>query len=180
MMRRNPEPCTNALKRRDESTLSTQDRTAFGDDHLFIDYAWMRRRLVDLFIGIPLRDQEFKGVALEEVLRRGGSALPAGPCIAKSGEKRQVDAAFRLGTRLVVVECRAAGWSIGFERGAPEAVKLRRKVVERALTDIGEKAQWLARNPVGTNYDISWATEILPIGVTPFKEFIPNLAPYPL
>jgi len=103
--------------------------------------------------------------------------LPLGPCESYEGEKRQVDAAFEFEDRLVIVECRAVGRSIGFERGNPEAIQFRQRVIEKALGDVDEKARWLARHPVGRNYDIRRFRTIIPVAVTPFVEFVPSLNP---
>jgi hypothetical protein len=48
-------------------------------ERVFIDYAWMREMLYSLFFEIKLSDQNFKGTALEELVRGGKSLLPHGP-----------------------------------------------------------------------------------------------------
>jgi len=150
----------------------------FGDDRWFIDCAWLLNRLVHLFVGVPLPDQNFKGDMLEERVRGGHSALPTGPCKAGDGEQRQIDAAFRIGDRLVIAECRAVGRSIGFHRGDPEAIQFRREKIEKALKDIDDKAIWLTKNSKGTNYDIAWCKGIVPVAVFPFVEYVPSLDPH--
>lgn len=149
----------------------------FGPDLLFIDFAWIERRLALLFHGVELPDQNFKGTALEVLVRGGGSVLPFGQCYATDGTSKQVDAAFRCNEILVIVECRAKGRSIGWERGDPSAVRMRLEFVEKALLDIDEKARWFVRHPVGTNYDVTWCKAIIPLAVTPFIEFMPSLEP---
>ena len=47
-------------------------------------------------------------------------------------------------------------------------------VVELALTQVDDKANWLAAHLVGSNYDITVYDYILPIAVSPFVEFIPS------
>lgn len=150
-----------------------------GDDRFFVDYAWIHRRLFDLFHRVSIEDQNFKGDALEALVRKGPSALPhSPPCRARSGESRQFDHAVALGTHLVIVECKAMGRSIGFDRGDPKAVEVRReRLVEKSLTDIDEKAQWLARNPKGSNYDATAYADIVPVVVSPFVEFIHSSSP---
>ena len=46
------------------------------------------------------------------------------------------------------------------------------------LAQADEKASWLVSNPVGTSYDVSNYSHILPIGVSPFVEFIPSKDKY--
>jgi hypothetical protein len=75
------------------------------------------------------------------------------------------------------VECKAIGNSFGFELGNPSSVEFRRSKLQSALDEIDERAAWLAREPIGRNYDVSSFKEVLPVVVTPFKEFIWSLAP---
>jgi hypothetical protein len=149
-----------------------------NEDRLFIDYAWIHRILYNLFYKVEVSDQNFKGLALEKLVHKGMSVLPTSPCKSQSGQSKQVDAAFEVGDYLVIVECRAKARSFGMEKGEPAALKERGNLVDKALADIDEKAVWLAQNPVGTNYNIRKYKGIIPIGVTPFVEFIPSLNSY--
>jgi hypothetical protein len=144
-------------------------------DQLFIDYAWIFRRLHDLFVGVWIFDQNFKGDALESRVRKGKSILPTKPCIANTGEKRQIDYAATCGSHLVIAECKAVGMSIAFDRGDPSSIKHRiDNVVELSLSQVDEKAHWLATHPIGRNYNIAEYDYILPIAISPFVEFIPS------
>jgi hypothetical protein len=145
-----------------------------GTTHAFIDYCWGFRLLYHMFFGVELADQNFKGDALERLIHRGQSVLPLKECKSLSGTVRQIDAAFKVGEALVIVECRAVGRSFGVDRGDPQALQYRRQKIEEALDAIDEKARWLAQNPVGTNYDIRPFARILPLAVTPFVEYIPS------
>ncbi|MBN1315798.1 MAG: hypothetical protein JXA42_10030 [Anaerolineales bacterium] len=147
----------------------------FGEDRVFIDYAWIARRLYDLFVEVWIPDQNFKGDALESLVCKKISVLPTRPCRSQNGLRKQIDAAFECGDRLIIVECRAVGKSIGYDRGNPEAIEYRRRIVDKALKDADNKAHWLSSNPSGTNYDIRRYRDILPLAVTPFVEFIPSL-----
>ena len=144
-------------------------------DQFFIDYAWIFRRLHDLFVGIWIPDQNFKGDALESAIRKGNSILPTKPCRISAGEKRQIDYAVECGSHVVIAECQAVGTSIAFDRGDPQAIKYRTdNMVELALSKVDDKANWLAVHPVGTNYDITAYDYILPLAISPFVEFIPS------
>ncbi|MDD5008967.1 MAG: hypothetical protein PHU49_06210 [Syntrophorhabdaceae bacterium] len=150
-----------------------------GKTQRFIDYAWILRRLYDLFVGVSIPDQNFKGDALELAIGRDSSLLPKKRCQEKEGTSRQIDFAAKVGAYLVIAECKAVGRSIAYDRGKPEAIKYRQtNVVERVLAEADEKAQWLAKHPVGTNYDISQYKGIVPVGVSPFVEWIPSLDPH--
>ncbi len=146
------------------------------NDEVFVDYARILRRLHDLFLGVSIPDQNFKGDALEKLVRRGKPVLPIKPLKATCGETRQVDFAMAVGKHIIIAECKAVGWSIAFDRGEPQAIEYRTKnVVERALTEVDEKATWLATHPVGSNYDITGYQAIIPVAISPFVEFIPSL-----
>jgi hypothetical protein len=149
-----------------------------SDDLIFIDYTWITRRLYNLFTGVNIPDQNFKGDALEKLVRHGESVLPLKGCKLRKGEKKQIDAAFEVGNRLVIIECKAVGKSISFDRGDTTAIQYRNRLIDKALKEVDEKAQWLAIHPKGTNYDVSHLCDILPIVVTPFVEYIPSTASY--
>ena len=147
----------------------------YGQDRWFVDYAWIHRRLYDLFLGVSISGQNFKGLALETAVGQRSSVLPQGRCKALDGTERQIDCAYSVGDHLVVVECKAVGRSIGYDRGDPEAILYRQKnVVDRGLNEADAKAVWIAERPTGRNYDISRFRDVLPIAVSPFVEFIPS------
>jgi len=141
----------------------------------FIDYAWILQSLYDLFKDIWVSDQNFKGKALENTIQREAPVLPTKPCKNRLGDKRQIDYSISRGSYLFIVECRARGQRLSYEQGKRESIDHRiKKVIGPALDDIDEKALWLAKHPVGNNYDITSFTHILPLAVTPFIEFIPS------
>lgn len=145
------------------------------DGHVFIDYAWIYRRLYDLFIGIRVPDQQFKGSSLESIISKPKSVLPTKPCKAHTGERRQIDYAVVCGSHLVIAECKAVWCSIAFDRGEPQAIKYRtNNVIERGLSEVDDKARWLATHPVGTNYNVTNYEYVLPVVISPFVEFIPS------
>ncbi len=139
---------------------------------LFTDYAWVAQRLYRLFHGLKLDDQNFKGDALEVLVRRGASALPVKPCKGADGTSKQIDAAFNLGDLLLIVECKVKGISIGWERGDPAAVLERQNFVYDAIRQADDKAIWISHRAIGRNYDISRYSWVLAVVVTPFPEFI--------
>lgn len=149
----------------------------FGEDRIFVDYAWCHRFLYNIFFGIKVDDErDFKGEALERLVHRGQSALPIIPCRADDGSQKQIDAAFALGDALVICECKAVWRSLGIERGNHDSIAYRdREVVERSLTEADAKAGWLKAHPHGSNYDVTGYRSIIPLGVSPFVEYIPSL-----
>ena len=147
--------------------------TQLHSEHL--SCIWLGRRLYDLFAGVSVPEQRFKGKALEDIVGCESSVLPTSPCKAHDGTKKQIDSAYDVGTHLVIVECKAVARSIAYDRGDPKAINFRQEnVVERLLTEVDEKARWLAQHPIGRNFDISKYSDILPIGISPFVEFMPS------
>jgi hypothetical protein len=144
------------------------------DGRVIVDFAWVASSLHYLFLGVSLSEKGTKGKLLETLVG-GTSALPTGRCKALDNSSRQVDAAFRYGKTLVIVECKANARSIAYERGDLAALQYRRRAFEEALRQVDDKAAWFAAHPEGTNYDISDIEAILPVVVTPFKEFMPSL-----
>jgi hypothetical protein len=132
-----------------------------------------------LFFGLDVPDQRFKGALLENLVRRGHSALPMGEIKAPDGSGRQIDAAFALGDTLVIVECKALGRSLGFERGDRRAIEFRNRKLDGFLRDVDDKARWLAAHPGGPTqaYTLQSFRRIVPVVVTPFAEYIPSLEP---
>ena len=145
---------------------------------MLIDYASTNLLLYELLYGLDLPNQNFKASLLEEFVRRGNSALPSKPLKAADGSQKQIDAAFRAGRNLVVVECKAVGRSLGVDRGDIAAVRYRNRVVEGALEECSDKARWLASHRSGSNFDITNYDRIVALAVTPFVEFVPSLAPH--
>lgn len=101
-----------------------------------------------------------------------------GPCRLPNGQQREVDAALAVGKTLLLAECRTFGRSFGVERGDPAAIDFRNAKIRKALADADDKATLLAAAPVGRNYDLRRFDRIVPIGVTPFAEFIPSIDQY--
>ena len=147
-----------------------------GGDTVIIDFVWVTPGLQYLFFGVPLRDKGTKGKLLESLVSRNRSVLPDGECKGPDGTSREFDAAFQIGKVLLIVECKANARSIAYDRGDLSALKYRRRAFEEALEQVDEKAKWLTTHVKGTNYNISKIEAILPVVVTPFREFMPSLA----
>ena len=142
-----------------------------------VDYGRLVRRLQDLFLGVNVKDNNFKGHALEDVIQQTDMPLPSKQIYAPDGTSKQIDASFSVGKRLFIVECRAWPRSIGHEKGQKESIDYIKRKIDKTLEDIDEKAKWLSVHQTGSNYDISSLgfTEIVPVGVSPFVEYIPSL-----
>ncbi len=145
-----------------------------GENGAFVDFAWAVQRLHFLFVGVKVPNQNFKVAAFEDSARKKTQVIPARELKARNGTRKQIDVAFACGPRLIIAECKSVGYSIGVMRGNQRSVKHRQEeVVEKALSQVDEKAEWLAHNPKGLNYDVSRYKSIVPIGLSPFVEYVP-------
>jgi hypothetical protein len=170
-------------------TLTDQKRAGIslltgGPNYLFlpavegrflVDFAWLTASLNYLFMGVPFPVRDLKGKMLETLIGGTRSSLPDGESKGFDGQSREIDAAFERGKILVIVECKANARSIGYERGDLAALNFRRGKFEEALNQVDDKADWLSLHSKGANYDIRQYEGILPVVVTPFKEFMPSL-----
>lgn len=148
------------------------------NDVFFIDYAWIEKILYNLFYRVNLSDQNFKGNALEKYIENSEAPISKKELIANNNSRKQIDASYDLGDgMLAIIECKAIGRSFGYERGDFDAISYRNTVIEKALNEVDDKGQWLKLNPAGRNYNISHYKQIIPIGLTPFIEFIPSKSP---
>src|ERR1035437_4233664 len=146
----------------------------FNQERFFIEYAWISWILYTFFWGIKPSDQNFKGIALELIVNKNKSILPTNPYKAIDNSKKQIDASYELEDYLVIVECKTKGQSFGFQKGDIDSIKMRERFIYDSLIDVDTKAEWLIKNPIGRNFNISKYKGIIPILVTPFIEFIPS------
>jgi hypothetical protein len=139
-----------------------------------IDHAWIGEFLYSLFFQVKLSNENFKGAYLEKFISRSKPPLTSSRLNGLDETSRQIDASFRIGSVLIIVECKAFARSVGIQRGQRQALRYRSDRISKALDEADDKAQWLSERPTGRNYDISGFTAIFPIAITPFIEFIPS------
>lgn len=144
-------------------------------ERVLIDYSKIVQILDDLMFQVRINDENFKGELFEYVTNKTSSHLPLGQSYALDGSSKQIDYAIGLSKILVICECKLKENSIGYYKGNIESLEQRRiNVIEKSINEANEKALWLAKNPIGRNYDVSEFNYILPIGLSAFKEFIPS------
>lgn len=86
--------------------------------------------------GLTRTDQNFKAPLLEAAVRSQPSVLPTNESCSFDGTSKRFDPSFALGDTLLVVECKAKSWSLGFERGDISAVVERTRHVTEILRQI--------------------------------------------
>jgi hypothetical protein len=150
-----------------------------GEGRMYIDYSLIIDILNNLFFDIDLNKHNFRGQTLEIAINENKSYLPTKPCKNLIGEKKQIDFSVKMDRLLIIGECKVVAKSLGFYTGDIKALNHRNeKVISRGLSEVDEKANWLAMNPIGRNYNLADIDYILPVVISPFREYIPSLDKY--
>lgn len=132
--------------------------------------------LLTLFVSMRDKEQQ-RGIAFEKMWRhaldeRGFTMAVVGEIEALDGKEREVDAAVRIGSTLYLMECRAIERPLDFELSKPNVMAWRQEQLTQKLEQVETLREFLIANPVGRNYDVSWASDITHFVVGPFEEFI--------
>ena len=128
-----------------------------------IDLAAIMPLLHTLFFGLK-KVQQVGGETFENSVRaalviRNFDVCLQGPLRWSIGDPREVDAAVRIGNRLVLIECFSYELPLDFELGKPSVFEKRKAFI----LDKVEQARTLRRiekEPKGRNFDVSWAESI--------------------
>lgn len=88
-----------------------------------------------------------------------------------TGTPREVDAGVRIGDRLLLLECFSYELPLDFEVGKPSVFEKRKEFILQKLEQARTLAERVAKEPKGTNFDVSWAKQIDWRVVSPFVEF---------
>jgi len=88
-----------------------------------------------------------------------------------TGTPREVDAGVRMGDRLLLLECFSYELPLDFEIGKPSVFAKRKEFILQKLEQAKTLAERVAKEPKGTNFDLSWAKGIDWRVVSPFVEF---------
>jgi len=128
---------------------------------LLIDAAAIAPILVNLFFSV--REQTgAKGFAFEDSARAmlaeaGLDIVFAGEVEFADGTKREIDAAVRIGDRLVLIECFSFEKPVDYELAKPGIFEARIERIAEKIEQAHSLATKLAVHPTGKNFDFSWA-----------------------
>lgn len=144
-------------------------------DGLMIDTTAIVPILVNLFVGVR-ETAGTKGDVFEEcaraMLRAAGiSIVFNGEIVFDDGTQREIDAAVRVGDRLVLVECFSFEKPLDYELAKPGIFQSRIARISEKIMQARTLAEAIARTPKGTNFDFSWAEAIEWRLATPSVEF---------
>jgi hypothetical protein len=152
-----------------------------GDTEV-VDLQGLPVHLATLFYGVPLEAKRresapgSRGGQFEETVRRdltdhGHELVPREPRL-HDGRHRETDAAVRIGNLLVVCDCTSIHRRLDIERGSIRTTAERTKKIKDKVGQAFDFAKFIQDNRVGTNFDFSWAEEIIPVVVSPFVEWL--------
>ncbi|MDP3246152.1 MAG: hypothetical protein Q8M93_04220 [Polaromonas sp.] len=134
--------------------------------------------LMNLFYGV--RDNfgnkgvEFEQSARDYLAAEGFNVLANRELRTKEGLKRETDIAIRINDALILCDCRTIERPLDIEIGAPGRLEKRNDFLRDKLAAINSIQLFVEQSPTGANYDFGWASKVLSVGVTPFREWIPS------
>jgi len=144
--------------------------------HWLFDLAAIPWILETLFVGVrydaTARGYSFEQAFRDYIAREKFELLPNRVLRNKDGLERETDAAIRVGTTLILCDCRTIERPLDYEIGSPRTINRRNQLLNDKLTKIISIRDFVATNRVGRNYDFSWAKTIYSIGVSPFVEWV--------
>ncbi len=146
-----------------------------GDGAMVIDLAGIIPFLVNLFFGVRELSGA-KGTHFEQGVREALSEEEVQ--IAFSGElnwadglQREVDAAVRVGDRLILIECFSFERPVDYEFTKPGVFEVRKARLSEKIEQAKSLCEIVRAQPVGRNFDFSWATSVEWRLASPFVEF---------
>jgi hypothetical protein len=88
------------------------------------------------------------------------------------GKPFDIDAAIRIGSEMIIFECKSKERPLDFEIGNPETLEVRREKFQEALDQVYGVESKIRAQPAGRNYEFSYAKKFTRIVVSPFVEWI--------
>jgi hypothetical protein len=132
----------------------------------------------NLFFGLRRYDPknkkgpEFEFLFAESAREKGLEVVLESKEIVLGSQNREVDVAIRVGDRLFVCECRASERPLDFEIGNPATIRARNDDLYSKVEQVMSLAVLFKEHPQGSNYDVTWAKDIVAIVVSPYVEWI--------
>jgi hypothetical protein len=165
-------------KQRGTGLWSLGPRYAFIEhgDALIVDLQGLVTILRSAFFGVRVTGRD-KGVLFEEAFRahavaHGLDVLPQRSLKFASKVHREVDAAIRTEDTLFLCECRAMETPLDLEISRPKSVTSRIEDLDAKVSQARSLAALIVADPIGKNFDYSWARRVVPIVISPFVEWI--------
>lgn len=149
--------------------------------YFLIDMAGLGIILDNIFLGLredPLkRGAQFEDIVRDAIKNKGYNLLDKRKLKASKNVYRETDLAIRLGNILVLIDCRSMETPIRHDIGYPDSLERRNREVIKKNDQVISIAEFVRKNPKGSNYDFSWAETIISFAVTVDVEWIPTEDP---
>lgn len=145
---------------------------------LMVDMAAIIPFLQTIFFGIRKAQgggESFENSVRNAIKTRGLDLCLHGQIKWQSKNPREVDAAVRLGDRLILIECFSYERPLDYEIGKPSVFDKRKTFILEKVEQARTLAQRVIEEPKGTNFDVSWAKSIEWRVVSPFVEFLTQI-----
>ena len=139
-----------------------------------VDLAAILPVLQTVFFGLrktPGGGESFENAVRNAIRARGLDLCLAGDLKWENDNPREVDAAVRIGDRLVLIECFSYELPLDFEVGKPSVFDKRKEFILEKVDQARTLAERIAKEPKGSNFDVTWAKSIEWRVVSPFVEF---------
>jgi hypothetical protein len=117
------------------------------------------------------RGTSFEERVRDAVTQAGHELLPLRKIAFPHGP-REIDAAVRIGSTLLLIESHSMERPLDYEIGKLSVIEQRNKRFSEKLAQVLEVRELFKRNPKGPNFDITWASKIEYCVVSPFVEWI--------
>ncbi len=148
----------------------------FGPSCTVLDLVSITPVLRTLFVRIR-HDGSRRGTAFEEEFRSTliSAGFPVerfGALEAHDGQRRELDASVRLGSRLYLFECVSIEMPLDFEIGRIATIEHRTAELKAKLRQVLTLKDFVLDKPHGRNYDFRWAEDLRVFVVSPFIEWI--------
>lgn len=145
---------------------------------LMIDLAAIIPFLNTIFFGLR-KVEQIGGESFENSVRNALRSRKFDICLEgelhwHNDTPREVDAAVRIGDRLLLIECFSYELPLDYEVGKPSVFDKRKEWINKKLEQAKTLAERIANKPKGKNFDVSWAKEFDWRVVSPFVEFAWN------
>jgi len=153
----------------------------FGAHFTLVDVVSTPNILENLFVGVRHSGTN-RGYVFEEEFRDALRDMKVdltrfGTVESFLNTNREIDAAVRVGTKLILFECLSKEKPLDFEISRPITMRRRKVALYCKFKQALSLREFIVRNPVGKNYDFSWATQIEFFVVSPFTEWVWSRSP---
>lgn len=147
---------------------------------LVIDMYATHKYFHNAFVGVKENYAE-RGFIFEQYVRdcltEAGFALENRNFTFLDGSKREADAVFFIGDRLIVADCLSIWRPLDFDISRPKTMSARQRDLEKKVEQAKSCSVRLTEAPIGRNFNFSRADSIEYVVVTPFVEWVWDRSP---